>query len=199
MNYEFAKGYYSRVTDRLHGRVTRLFMTPLLQAMKAVLGPIPLLEYLGSFPSAPRKGWIRALKGHAEEVAGAKYKEGDRARFALHAQTTDKILAFATNGRFYTIGADKLPGGRGFGDPVRLLIDLPNDQAAARFVKGVIDAAADRFDDDRVTVDRTVFNPARIWKLYGTIARKGDEVPKLGLVHRRAQILEPRFEDDLIG
>ncbi len=49
MNYEFAKGYYSRVTDRLHGRVTRLFMTPLLQAMKAVLGPIPLLDFLGSF------------------------------------------------------------------------------------------------------------------------------------------------------
>ncbi len=49
MNYEFAKGYYSRVTDRLHGRVTRLFMTPLLQAMKSVIGPVPLLEYLGSF------------------------------------------------------------------------------------------------------------------------------------------------------
>jgi glucosyl-3-phosphoglycerate synthase len=49
MNYEFAKGYYCRVTDRLHGRVTRLFMTPLLRSLKAVLGPIPLLEYLDSF------------------------------------------------------------------------------------------------------------------------------------------------------
>ncbi len=49
MNYEFAKGYYSRVTDRLHGRVTRLFMTPLLRSMKSVLGPVPLLEYLESF------------------------------------------------------------------------------------------------------------------------------------------------------
>ncbi|MCS5636037.1 MAG: glycosyl transferase [Myxococcota bacterium] len=49
MNYEFAKGYYGRVTDRLHGRVTRLFMMPLLRSMKAVLGPIPLLEYLESF------------------------------------------------------------------------------------------------------------------------------------------------------
>ena len=49
MNYEFAKGYYGRVTDRLHGRVTRLFMTPLLQALKSVLGSIPLLDYLGSF------------------------------------------------------------------------------------------------------------------------------------------------------
>jgi topoisomerase-4 subunit A len=74
------------------------------------------------------KGWIRALKGHAENGADAKYKEGDRARFALRAYTTDKLLVFATNGRFYTIGADKLPGGRGLGDPVRLLVDLPNDQ-----------------------------------------------------------------------
>jgi len=49
MNYEFAKGYYSRVTDRMHGRVTRLFMTPLLRAMKTVLGPVPLLEFLDSF------------------------------------------------------------------------------------------------------------------------------------------------------
>ncbi len=75
-----------------------------------------------------QKGWIRALKGHVEDVADTKYKEGDRARFALRAQTTDRLLVFATNGRFYTIGADKLPGGRGFGDPVRLLVDLPNDQ-----------------------------------------------------------------------
>jgi topoisomerase-4 subunit A len=74
------------------------------------------------------KGWIRAMKGHADNGNGAKYKEGDRARFMLQAQTTDKLLIFATNGRFYTIGADKLPGGRGFGEPVRLMIDLPNDQ-----------------------------------------------------------------------
>ena len=74
------------------------------------------------------KGWIRAMKGHQEEVADAKYKEGDRGRFALHAMTTDKLLIFTTNGRFYTIGVDKLPGGRGLGEPVRLMIDLPNDQ-----------------------------------------------------------------------
>ncbi len=74
------------------------------------------------------KGWIRAMKGHQEDVSEAKHKEGDRGRFVLHAQTTDKLLIFATNGRFYTIGIDKLPGGRGFGEPVRLMIDLPNDQ-----------------------------------------------------------------------
>ena len=74
------------------------------------------------------KGWIRALKGHVEDVSEAKHKEGDKARFALRAHTTDKLLLFATNGRFYTLGCDRLPGGRGFGEPVRLSIDLPNDQ-----------------------------------------------------------------------
>ena len=72
------------------------------------------------------KGWIRAMKGHLEDVSEAKHKEGDRGRFELRAMTTDKLLLFATNGRFYTLGADKLPGGRGFGEPLRLMIDLPS-------------------------------------------------------------------------
>ena len=75
-----------------------------------------------------QKGWIRGAKGHLTETADLKYKEGDRGRYVLHAQTTDKILIFATNGRFYTLSGDKLPGGRGHGDPVRLMVDLPNDQ-----------------------------------------------------------------------
>jgi topoisomerase-4 subunit A len=74
------------------------------------------------------KGWVRTLKGHQEDVSDAKYKEGDRERFVVLAQTTDKLLVFATNGRFYTLGVDKLPGGRGFGEPLRLLMGLPNDQ-----------------------------------------------------------------------
>ena len=74
------------------------------------------------------KGWIRALKGHAESELKVRYKEGDRQRFRFHAETTDKLILFATNGRFYTLGADKLPGGRGFGEPVRLMMDLGNDQ-----------------------------------------------------------------------
>jgi topoisomerase-4 subunit A len=78
------------------------------------------------------KGWVRALKGHPEDlaaaIAAAKHKEGDRGRFAVSAWTTDKLLVFATNGRFYTLGVDKLPGGRGYGEPLRLMIDLPNDQ-----------------------------------------------------------------------
>ena len=71
-----------------------------------------------------KMGWIRALKGHLAEDADIKFKEGDGEKFRLHAQTTDKIILFATNGKFYTLGADKLPGGRGHGEPIRLLIDL---------------------------------------------------------------------------
>ena len=75
-----------------------------------------------------QKGWIRAAKGHLGEMSELKFKEGDRGRFAFHAQTTDKIVMFATNGRFYTLSGAKLPGGRGHGEPVRLMVDLPNDQ-----------------------------------------------------------------------
>lgn len=74
------------------------------------------------------KGWIRALKGHMDENGAEKYKDGDKGRFWIKAETTDKLVLFATNGRFYTIGCDKLPRGRGHGEPVRLMIDLGNDQ-----------------------------------------------------------------------
>ncbi|MDG1438961.1 MAG: DNA gyrase C-terminal beta-propeller domain-containing protein, partial [Emcibacteraceae bacterium] len=57
-----------------------------------------------------------------------KFKEGDEAKFSFHCQTTDKVILFASNGRFYTLGADKLPGGRGHGEPVRLMIDLGNEE-----------------------------------------------------------------------
>ena len=73
------------------------------------------------------KGWIRVVKGHGVPQAEIKYKEGDGPRFAIEAETTDKLLLFATNGRFYTIAVDKLPGGRGHGEPVRLMIDLGNE------------------------------------------------------------------------
>ncbi|TRW18116.1 DNA topoisomerase IV subunit A [Glacieibacterium frigidum] len=75
------------------------------------------------------KGWVRAMKGHAD-LAGAealKFKEGDGAAFAFHAQTTDRIVVAAANGRFYTLAADRLPGGRGFGEPLKLMIDLEGE------------------------------------------------------------------------
>ncbi len=74
------------------------------------------------------KGWIRALKGHVVETGEEKYKDGDKARFWITAETTDRLVLFGTNGRFYTIGCDKLPRGRGHGEPIRLMIDLGNDQ-----------------------------------------------------------------------
>jgi topoisomerase-4 subunit A len=74
-----------------------------------------------------KKGWIRAVKGHNGSAAEQKYKEGDGPRFAIAAATTDRLLVFGTNGRFYTIGVDRLPGGRGQGEPLRLMIDLPNE------------------------------------------------------------------------
>ncbi len=73
-----------------------------------------------------QRGWIRAMRGHNDLAAAEtlKFKEGDGPLFAFHAQTTDKLLLVVANGRFYTLGADKLPGGRGFGEPVRLMVDL---------------------------------------------------------------------------
>ena len=72
------------------------------------------------------QGWIKALKGQVDP-ADVKFKEGDKLRLSLNTYTTDHIMFFATNGRFYTLLGDKVPGGRGFGEPVRLSIDLPED------------------------------------------------------------------------
>ena len=74
-------------------------------------------------------GWIRAMKGHVDLALEQKFKDGDAARFAFHAETTDKILIIGANGRFYTVIGANLPGGRGMGEPVRLMVDLPNDTA----------------------------------------------------------------------
>lgn len=82
-----------------------------------------------------QKGWIRAMKGHLETDTEFKYKEGDGPGFVLHAETTDKILLFAENGRFYTLAADKLPRGRGFGEPVSLMVDLPADVDIVRLLR----------------------------------------------------------------
>jgi topoisomerase IV subunit A len=70
------------------------------------------------------KGWIRALRGHVSDLSGVAFKADDGLKFAFPAETTSKILVFATNGRFYTLDGSKLPGGRGHGEPVRLFIDL---------------------------------------------------------------------------
>ncbi len=78
-----------------------------------------------------QRGWIRSIKGHVDlgQTDALKFKEGDSLGTAFHAQTTDKLLLAGSDGRLFTIPADKLPGGRGFGEPVRLMIDLGNDSA----------------------------------------------------------------------
>ena len=88
-----------------------------------------------------KRGWIKAMKGHVDLSARAdfKFKEGDGPAFAFHTQTTDKILIATANGRFYTLGADKLPGARGFGEPVSTMIDME----AGNDIVAVFPAVAD--------------------------------------------------------
>ncbi|MEQ9661910.1 MAG: DNA topoisomerase IV subunit A [Parasphingopyxis sp.] len=84
-----------------------------------------------------QRGWIRAMKGHVDEdgLTKLKYKEGDGPRFAFAAQTTDKLLLAADDGRIYTLGADNLPSARGFGEPVRSMVDVEEGAEIAGLVK----------------------------------------------------------------
>ncbi|MET0530392.1 MAG: DNA topoisomerase IV subunit A, partial [Microvirga sp.] len=70
------------------------------------------------------KGWIRAMKGHQEDISSVQFKGDDKLKTSFFAETTSKIIVVANNGRFFTLDASKLPGGRGFGDPIRLMVDL---------------------------------------------------------------------------
>ncbi|MGE3866953.1 MAG: DNA topoisomerase IV subunit A [Hyphomonadaceae bacterium] len=81
------------------------------------------------------KGWIRALKGYVDDLSGLKFKDGDGEAFAVQCETTDKLLLFASDGRVFTLNADKLPGGRGMGEPIRLMIELGEDDAPIALFK----------------------------------------------------------------
>jgi topoisomerase-4 subunit A len=81
------------------------------------------------------RGWIRTMKGHLETPGELSFKEGDRLKFLVHAETTDKIMLFTSSGRFFTLEASRLPGGRGHGEPLRLMADLEvSEHIAALFV-----------------------------------------------------------------
>ena len=106
--------------------------TELGEAPLAVV--VPLESFIDKEPLTvilSAKGWIKAMKGHRDDVAAGKadqkFKEGDSFHSAVKAQSTDKILLFGSDGRFYTLAPDRLPQGRGFGEPIRLIVDLPND------------------------------------------------------------------------
>ncbi|MEM6625571.1 MAG: DNA topoisomerase IV subunit A [Pseudomonadota bacterium] len=92
-------------------------------ALEALVPKEPITVVLSSM------GWIRALRGHGQDLDKLKFKEGDELALMLECQTTDKIVLLASGGRAFTLGADKLPGGRGHGEPIRLSIDLPEDES----------------------------------------------------------------------
>jgi topoisomerase-4 subunit A len=95
------------------------------EAPAEVLVPVEaLIERENLTVICSQKGWIRAFKGHLEDLSDLRFKTDDALGFALRCESTDRILVFATNGRFYTLGADKLPGARGDGEPLKIMLDM---------------------------------------------------------------------------
>jgi topoisomerase-4 subunit A len=127
---------WSRISDQVKAIKSEYNIKTLLGARRTSFASLPEIKvdlsraFIQKEPITvvmSQKGWIRALKGHGHDASTIKYKDEDKGSFVLTCVTTDKLIIFASNGKFYTIGADKLPGGRGNGDPIRLLIDLEND------------------------------------------------------------------------
>jgi len=124
---------WAKIGDEIREVKTKFGPKTELGRRRSTFSEAPIVEYVPPESIIERepitvvcsaKGWIRSMKGHLGPDADIKYKEGDSERFLLHAETTDKLILFGTDGRFYTLGADKLPGGRGHGEPIRLLIDM---------------------------------------------------------------------------
>jgi topoisomerase-4 subunit A len=187
---------FGKLRDR-YGPETTLGKRRTTIEQAAPLRDIPLDAMIEREPITvilSQRGWIRAMKGHVDAagVAAVKFKDGDAPLFDFHAQTTDKILVAAENGRFFTLPADKLPGGRGFGEPLRLMIDLDGDIG----VIGVFRASqSDRWlvaaTDGRGFIVRTADTLAE--------TRKGKTVvtPRLGA---KLKLVRPvAVEDDYVG
>jgi topoisomerase-4 subunit A len=96
--------------------------TDLIDIQQAMIEKEPITVIISE------KGWIRAMKGHQTDLSGVVFKQGDKLKLSLHAETTDKILLFSTGGKFFTLGADRLPGGRGHGEPIRLMVEMDEAQ-----------------------------------------------------------------------
>ena len=115
---------------KLYGKATAMGARRTLFADATETPDIPYEAMIDREPITvlcSKMGWIRAMKGHVDLSVEQKFKDGDGPRFAFHAETTDKILLIGDNGRFFTLLGANLPGGRGMGEPVRLMVDLPND------------------------------------------------------------------------
>jgi len=119
-----------RETRKLFGRDTPGGARRTLIEEAAEVEDVPLEAMIEREPVTvvcSQMGWIRAMTGHIDLTRELKFKDGDGPRFVFHAETTDKLLVFGSNGRFYTLAAANLPGGRGMGEPLRLMVDLPNE------------------------------------------------------------------------
>lgn len=114
-------------STKLGKRRTEIGKAPSLAAIETMEEALTVMEKEPITLVLSAKGWIKAMKGHEHNAKEFTYKDGDKGRFVVEGQTTDKFILFATNGRFYTVAGDKLPPGRGYGEPVRLMVDLPND------------------------------------------------------------------------
>ncbi|MFS0737649.1 DNA topoisomerase IV subunit A [Sphingomonas sp. 1P06PA] len=139
------------------------------------------------------RGWIRAMKGHValDQADALKFKEGDGPAFAFHAQTTDKLLLVVDSGRFYTLAADRLPGGRGFGEPVKSMVDIEGDAAPIALF-----AAGDRrlllaTSDGRGFIARAAEVTAE--------TRKGRQVVNLRPGARLKRVAPVASESDYVG
>ena len=100
------------------------------------------------------KGWIRAMKGHIDDLAKLEFKQGDGLKRAVKAYTTDKLLVLATNGKVFTLRGDQLPGGRGHGEPVRLMVDLEENHDVRGDLRARAGAQAARRLDRRLRLRR---------------------------------------------
>jgi topoisomerase-4 subunit A len=127
-----------RETRRRFGEETELGRRRTIPGTVEASGPVDETAFIEREPITvilSEKGWIRAQKGHLGADAELRFKEGDSLKQAIHAETTDRIVVLATNGKAYTVKADSLPRGRGDGQPVRLLLDLGNgDDVVTLFI-----------------------------------------------------------------
>ncbi len=132
-------------------------------------------------------GWVRTLKGHVDDTSSLKFKTGDAPRFAFHAETTDKVLLFATNGRFYTLDAGKLPGGRGFGEPVSLMLDIGDGE-------GIVSMFVHKPDRSLLVASQTGYGFVVEESEVVAMTRKGKQVLNLA-AGEEAQICVPAEGD----
>jgi len=138
------------------------------------------------------KGWIRALKGHVGDLSNVAFKGDDGLKLAFRGQTTDKLLVLATNGKVFTLEAAKLPGGRGFGDPIRLMADIdpdadivtvwPHEPGAKRLIigrdaRGFVVASDDLVANTRKGKNVLTVDSARAWL---SVPVEGDGVAIIG-------------------